>query len=291
MGDEARCPADGAALRPWKAGAARGGYRLAACPSCRLIWTLPLKSDAELASLYADRDSKDFVPGDVGAIATVKDAIARFQLKRMAERMGRIPTSMLDLGTGNGRYALAARALGWPAVTASDMHESPPEAIQHDRSGGAPIPFVRQRDLGAHAGSFDFVLYRAVLEHTADPHGALREIRALLRPGGACYIEVPNIESWSARTMGYSAQSLYLPWHRVHFRGATLEATVRAAGLEPFDGGGKTMPKIADQLQYFVGAVPRTVAQMVGAAMQPVQLLMEGMLGSENLWLMARRSS
>lgn len=263
---------------------------MASCPHCGLIWTLPLRSDAELASLYSDRDSKDFVPGDAGPIAVVKDAIARAQLRSMARRIGRVPASTLDLGTGNGRYALAALALGWPEVSAADMHEAAPESIARAVESGAHLRFIRQRELGAHCGAFDFVLYRAVLEHTADPHAALREIRALLRPGGVCYIEVPNIESWSARTMGYAAQSLYLPWHRVHFSGATLEHTVRDAGLEPFAGGGKTMPKVADQLQHFVGGVPRIVAQVIGAALQPMQLLLEGMLGRENLWLMARRA-
>jgi SAM-dependent methyltransferase len=257
-----------------------------------LIWTFPLRTDAELASLYHDRESKDFVPGDVGPIALVKDMIARAQLRGLARRMGRVPSSMLDLGTGNGRYALAAHALGWPAVSASDMHESAPTAIARVNartSAAASVRFIRQRDLGMVEGAFDFVLYRAVLEHTADPNGALRAIRALLRPGGLCYLEVPNIRSWSVRTMGYAAQSLYLPWHRVHFTGETLEATVRAAGLTPFAGGGKTMPKIADQLQHAFGGFPRLPAQIVGAVLQPVQLLLEGMLGSENLWLMARR--
>ena len=106
MDGDGRCPADRAALRPWRVGAARGGWRLAACPECGLIWTLPFTSDAELETLYADRDSKDFVPGDVRVIAAVKDAIARAQLRGMARRLGAVPTAMLDLGTGNGRYAV-----------------------------------------------------------------------------------------------------------------------------------------------------------------------------------------
>lgn len=286
---DARCPKDGSALRPWRSGVARSGDSLGECPLCHIIWTLPYKTDEELAPLYADRESKDFVPGDLAPISVVKDAIARWQLRAMARRLGSAPDSMLDLGTGNGRYAIAARDLGWPAVTAADMHESPPAALQHAAQGQAPVRFVRQRELDRYAGAFDFVLYRHVLEHTADPYRALGEIRRLLRPGGACYVEVPNIESWSARTLGYSAQPLYLPWHRVHFRAPVLDATLRAAGLEPFAAGGKTMPKIADQLQFFASGVPRPVAQVIGAAMQPVQLLFEGMLGRENLWVMARR--
>ena len=82
-GEGTRCPADGAVLLPWRRGVARGGHSLGECPLCRLIWTLPLKTDAELAPLYADRESKDFVPGDIPPIAAVKDAIARAQLARL----------------------------------------------------------------------------------------------------------------------------------------------------------------------------------------------------------------
>ncbi len=260
------------------------------CPLCRLIWTLPLKTDAELAPLYADRESKDFVPGDIPPIAAVKDAIARAQLAAIARRLGGAPSTMLDLGTGNGRYAVAANRLGWGGVSASDTHDTPPTAIQRTSRGKSPVRFITHRNLVRHAGSFDFVLYRAVLEHMSDPHGALQEIRQLLRPGGVCYVEVPNIESWSARMLGYSAQSLYLPWHRVHFRRDVLDAVLRAAGLEPFAAGGKSMPKVADQLQYVAPSLPRPLAQVIGAALQPLQLLLEGMLGRENLWVLARRA-
>jgi SAM-dependent methyltransferase len=41
-------------------------------------------------------------------------------------------------------------------------------------------------------GTFDVVMMISVLEHLADPLGALRELRRLLAPGGTCLINVPS---------------------------------------------------------------------------------------------------
>lgn len=43
---------------------------------------------------------------------------------------------------------------------------------------------------------FDGVVFQAVLEHVTDSHQALKEIRRVLRPGGAVFIEVPFIQGY-----------------------------------------------------------------------------------------------
>lgn len=46
---------------------------------------------------------------------------------------------------------------------------------------------------------FDYIVLFHVLEHFENPRGALEKINTLLVPGGLLVIEVPNIESFSAR--------------------------------------------------------------------------------------------
>jgi len=49
------------------------------------------------------------------------------------------------------------------------------------------------------ADSFDLVVLADVLEHLADPLGALRRAAGWCRPGGAVLVSVPNVAHWIAR--------------------------------------------------------------------------------------------
>jgi methionine biosynthesis protein MetW len=53
---------------------------------------------------------------------------------------------------------------------------------------------LAERDLGR----FDCVVAADVLEHLVDPWGALRAAAALLVPGGAAVVSLPNIRYWQA---------------------------------------------------------------------------------------------
>jgi 2-polyprenyl-3-methyl-5-hydroxy-6-metoxy-1,4-benzoquinol methylase len=49
---------------------------------------------------------------------------------------------------------------------------------------------------GVPSGSFDVVVCNNTLEHLWDPEAVVRRIRAMLRPGGTCFLNVP---SWSGK--------------------------------------------------------------------------------------------
>jgi SAM-dependent methyltransferase len=58
----------------------------------------------------------------------------------------------------------------------------------------------RELPAEARARRYDAVLFCHVLEHLRDPADAVRRAAALLRPGGACLIAVPNVLVWHQRT-------------------------------------------------------------------------------------------
>ncbi len=91
----------------------------------------------------------------------------------------------LDIGTG---YGIVASELSkfFKSVTSIDIAD---ERLQKDGFdfkvyGGTQIPFAD--------ASFDVVIANHVIEHVPDQHMTLNEICRVLKPGGVCYVAVPN---------------------------------------------------------------------------------------------------
>jgi len=98
--------------------------------------------------------------------------------------------TILDIGAGSGRAALAFHAAG-KAVTATGFDTSAyrteafPEGIDFrpDVDVCAMVEFADQ--------TFDAVWCAHVLEHTLNPGLALAEIRRVLTPGGHLFLSLP----------------------------------------------------------------------------------------------------
>jgi SAM-dependent methyltransferase len=76
--------------------------------------------------------------------------------------------------------------------------------------------------------SYDLVTIHHVLEHLLDPVASMRQLAALVRPGGRVLVEVPDIEAdW--HTPGRLFHAAHLYW----FSEATLAALALRCGLEP----------------------------------------------------------
>jgi SAM-dependent methyltransferase len=76
------------------------------------------------------------------------------------------------------------------------------------------------------SGAYALVSLFHVLEHLTDPVGALQALARLLSPQGRLLVEVPDA-SWFS-----SPDNMFFRAHTLYFTAHSLQATVRAAGLE-----------------------------------------------------------
>jgi SAM-dependent methyltransferase len=142
---------------------------------------------------------------------------------------------VLDVGTGDGTYAIEVAARGG-RVTAVDIE---PEVLEAARARaaarGAEVFFKKGRAEALPFGdaSFDVVLAVTILCFVPDADAALREMTRVLAPGGRLILgELGRFSVWAAerRVRGWLGARR---WARARFWStAQLRALARRAGLQ-----------------------------------------------------------
>jgi ubiquinone/menaquinone biosynthesis C-methylase UbiE len=104
---------------------------------------------------------------------------------------------VVDLGTGTGTLLRDIRRLARGACVVGV--DRAPGMLELARQGGVPLVQMDGVDLGFRDSSVDVVVIAFALFHLDDPVVALREVRRVLRPGGAVgtvtWAEDPEIEA------------------------------------------------------------------------------------------------
>ncbi|MBK7708236.1 MAG: class I SAM-dependent methyltransferase [Acidobacteria bacterium] len=177
-------------------------FSILGCEDCGLGQTSPRITD--VSEFYAEYYG--------GRHGFTNDFCARRRL-RWLERAARGETSgrLLDVGCGDGTFLRAAQERGWQ-IAGTELDAS--------RFEGSGIDVFS--DLGsAHAAfgpeSFDAVTMWHSLEHFHDPRRTLAAVDALLKPGGALIVAVPNAEGMQASWSGRNWLHLDVPNHLFHF--------------------------------------------------------------------------
>ena len=224
-----------------------GWRRVLRCAGCGLVRADPLPSMDEKVAVetlgYTDETAypevrdffanchRDFVEDPVirGMRRNLTD------LEQVLGGTGRL----LDVGAGTGIFMHLARERGWEP-TGVDI--CPLTADKAEREFGVRIAVGPFEQHEFDSRRFDAVTMLDVLEHVHDPLASLRRVHALLRPGGAVCIAVPNQRSLLtavvdayARAGGPAADKLllrlYVAPHLHYFTPKTIQRLVRAAGF------------------------------------------------------------
>lgn len=140
--------------------------------------------------------------------------------------------AVLDVGCGSGGFLFQLKKR-WPGdyeILGTDVSGGP---LDYAESRGVPVvrgDFLRSAELQLRA-PFDVVTLWAVAEHLAEPKLFLEKAYALLKPGGLCFVLVPNLRSLAVRLLGANYRYVYAQ-HLNYFSAVTLGRLGERAGFE-----------------------------------------------------------
>lgn len=211
-----------------------GSFALARCVRCQLVQTWPPPSPEVLENAYANTyDSSEaraglraFYEGRVGRLLNHYRLITIEKVRPVTAE-----DHVVDVGCSYGHFLQFVRHARGTATTGLDTdagsldHAVDPEECVY-RLGA-----LHDEQLAPESATI--VTFLECLEHDPHPVRTLQAAVRVLRPGGLVSIEVPMWDSVWQRCFGRFWHPLFVPQHLVHFSKETLEATVRAAGLEP----------------------------------------------------------
>jgi SAM-dependent methyltransferase len=197
-------------------------YDVVRCGRCgTAVTTVVPPRDAYATGLYSPDEPR---------LARLVRAVMRAllaQVRRLLRAAG-LPAGarVVDVGAGSGLLVEALRESGFDAYGI----EPAPRGVDRARAAGRPM--LPERVEEHEASELDAAILWHVLEHVADPAGALGRVHRWLRPGGLVLVGVPNVMSLQAAIAGDDWFHLDVPRHRTHFSLPGLRALLEQAGFE-----------------------------------------------------------
>ena len=201
---------------------------LVRCRTCSAFFVSPIPPEIATGEFY-DRLSVPFYlsPGKLES----DYAPVRFTRELKLFRRFCPSGDVLDVGCSTGAflYQLKTRFPGQYTVTGNDVAQT---ALDHAQSRGVEMirgPFPAY-DFGGR--QFDAITFWAVLEHLPHPRAFLAKAAEILKPGGHCFVLVPNLNSLAVMVLGTNYRYI-MPDHINYFTAGTLRRMAqRVDGLE-----------------------------------------------------------
>jgi SAM-dependent methyltransferase len=168
-------------------------------------------SDASPAGYYRAHDQEQVERLEVIGLGRLRDKL------------------VVDVGSGAGSFLDSVKGLALRTVAiepARHFHAALRQKGHEVYSFGADA-------LPALAGKADLVTSFAVIEHVEDPLQFVRDLAALVRPGGQVLLSTPNARDWMIGFSRAYAQFYYRIVHRWYFDESNLSSLLRRVGLVP----------------------------------------------------------
>lgn len=140
-------------------------------------------------------------------------------LRRRLTRHGLKPESrFLDYGCGKGLFVRFLRKRGHTLAYGYDPYGNVPGTGEKANLDHAP---------------FDIILLQDVLEHVKDPDALLKEMDALLAPGGRIFVGTPNAANIDLSRPEEFWNEIHVPYHLHIYTREEVEKMGRGIGWQP----------------------------------------------------------
>jgi 2-polyprenyl-3-methyl-5-hydroxy-6-metoxy-1,4-benzoquinol methylase len=246
-------------------------HRIVRCNQCQLMYANPQEAiDSESFEEYNKKANTDeFRQYFDKQHVQLPDNLRVLQvLNEMFPKRGKL----LEIGSYLGIFLDRIRSEGWDVTGLEPFHT----VAEYSRKTynleviEALLPEAKFPD-----AAFDVVVMLHVIEHLSDPASYIREIRRIMRPGGALVVETPRFDSLMFKIMGRRERSLAnCDGHIFFFTVPSLSELLEKNGfkVERVDLVGRTLT--ADRLLYNVGVMSRneTVQKVLANAGSAVGL-------------------
>ena len=205
-------------------------FRIVRCENCSLVF---LGNPPPEEALYEEYYSSEEPREDEYRVDSLNPRMRELYAinTQRIERIRRLKPggSLLDVGCGRGYFLQTATGAGYRAY-GIDVSE---KAVAYaGRVFNARADVRSMENLIEANEQFDVVTLWHVLEHFVDPFDALQQIRQLLKPGGMCVVEVPNVRSLKFLLSRTKWEGGNHPlYHRTFFSAKTLSAALERSGF------------------------------------------------------------
>jgi 2-polyprenyl-3-methyl-5-hydroxy-6-metoxy-1,4-benzoquinol methylase len=195
----------------------KGQLRLVRCRGCSMIYANPAPAEFASGKYYDDAGADYYLSP---AKLESDYAPVRFERELRIFRSHCAGGAVLDVGCSSGAflYQLNHQFPGCYQILGTDVSGAP---LDYAESRGVPVArgnFL-EHDFGTQR--FEAVTFWAVLEHLAEPKRFVEHAASILKPGGLCFVLVPNMSSLAARCLGARYRYIY-PQHLNYFTRETL---------------------------------------------------------------------
>lgn len=234
------------------------------CEACGLVFVANPRTD--FASLYdaayyrgAGADSFVNYLEEMGNPNTIRVYEWRGITRAVQSLCSDKTARWLDFGCGLGGLVHYARAQGFPNVYGYDQGWGADWARTHG------TPLLDEDQLRDQPETFDVVTAIEVIEHIPGPLEAMRQIAALLKPGGVLFLTTGN--AGPHRDSFTTWKYVHPDIHVTYFEPRTLSEAYRRSGLEPLPVG--FLPGHEDIIRYKVLRTLRGTSRNLGERLVP----------------------
>jgi 2-polyprenyl-3-methyl-5-hydroxy-6-metoxy-1,4-benzoquinol methylase len=205
------------------------GFDIVRCSDCTLVYVNPQLDEQIVLDEYRTAETLDLWFDVLTSERQQELDRAKFsEILDLLEPLrggGRI----LDLGCSTGLFLHLAETRGWSGL---GIELSPKARGYAQDEYGLDVLAEPLESSELEAESFDAVTLLSVLEHANNPRQILLDCVHVLRPGGAFYVVVPNVESLACRVLRAHARTFDGRNHLTYFSPGTLAAMLESVGLD-----------------------------------------------------------